>query len=155
MKQMPTVGRFLTTFAVLIVLGACTTLEKLEEEAAIAEGKPAVSSEATNPVVETALPECVMSDQVKLLGGSGQLTNLLLGDKPFISGTDNAFYAPPGACLLKLRPCSTTIAGTTMTLHQYHVLSCDEAPADGCLTDLGNGNKVVYSEPCSSPSSGG
>ena len=76
-------------------------------------------------------------NEVRLIpGGTGNINSLILGDCFISTGTDNQYYMPPNSCLIKINEV------------QYSVVSCDSRLAGSCLTDLGNGNRVIYVEPC-------
>ena len=53
-----------------------------------------------------------------------------------LRGSGNLIIMSPGSCLLKVS-----------AIH-YFAASCKQARGGSCLTDLGNGNRAIYSKPC-------
>ena len=147
---MTSIGKFLLYICVTIGLGACTLLETREEKGEMAESQTAISMEANSPDDVATPSECEISNSVKFVGGSGNTSNLTLGDELIISGTDNIFYASAGACLLKRGSCLEKMGDGAVMISQYYVVSCDDAPSKGCLVDLQGGNRVVYTTTCQS-----
>ena len=148
MKQMIRIWKFLAFFVIFIALGGCAFAERAEEKAAMTGTQSAVPNKTIKPVDGASPPECAFVSP-RHLGGNEQSHNFFLGYTFTAGGRDNIYNAStPGLCVLKLPTCSVALGGTTIEAHQYHVVSCHDAPATGCLTDLGNGNKVAYSPPC-------
>ena len=127
-----TCGYLLSFLAVLILLG-CNGVDKDQ----IVEQVPVEGDLQDIELTQRQLPNCPESEPV-YYGGTGNTIGLGLGECFFAGGTDNQYYIPPNSCLIKVNDA------------QYSVVSCDSGLAESCLTDLGNGNRVVNAEPCPS-----
>ncbi len=75
-------------------------------------------------------------NEIGYYGGNNNTIGLNLGECFISGGTNNQYYMPSSSCLLKINEV------------QYSVVACDSGLSGSCLTDLGNGNRVVYVEPC-------
>ena len=75
-------------------------------------------------------------DEIYGPGAGPPLTILTIGEIICIREDDNEFTVQQGGCLLKKDSDS------------FHVVSCEDAPAEGCLEGAVNGNTVIYKRPC-------